>query len=236
MDIVSLNKNAMQSCPHYFTLSSINIELSMLINIYVEALNIPGCVPAIGSAWQRVLESTYSESVEKAVLLYSSAMSKVSPKLPLDSAELLKHHNDAITKGIQMFQARASLDSESMLYQSYLDKFMVRNADGVSRINDFPFFFKIRIAEYSADGQCVGGMLHAYLQDNLNKSKAACQELLQKLRQTYLDPLIEALGPGTKFGDIAMAFNTILTNFNESDAARGPAAEDVMDSFIEVCG
>lgn len=100
-------------------------ELAQLVELYVEALNTPGGVPAVGSTWQRVLETTYTSGLDKALSCYKAFMTKNAHTLPMKNEKLLSHHSDAINESLQCFQEAASLDSESKLYQTYLDKLMV---------------------------------------------------------------------------------------------------------------
>ena len=92
----------------------------------MEALNSPGGIPVIGSTWQRVLEATYTDGMDGALCTYKEAMAAVSKKLPMESDKLLQKHREAVDESIKKFNKAVALDSESELYQSYLDKLMVR--------------------------------------------------------------------------------------------------------------
>ena len=97
-----------------------------MVKLYVEALNSPNGIPEIGSTWQRVLEATYTNGVEEALKSYQAAMdAAITGKLPMENQDLLNIHNSAVKKSLKMLEHAASLDSESKLYQDYLEKLMV---------------------------------------------------------------------------------------------------------------
>ena len=108
---------------------SIFSELSHMVQLYVEALNLPGGVPVVGSTWQRVLEATYTDGVEQAVKCYKKAMEGVGPKLPMRTDQLFDYHRKGVDKSLKVFKEATTLDSESEsdLYSTYLDKLMVSN-------------------------------------------------------------------------------------------------------------
>jgi len=96
-----------------------------MVELFVEALNSPGGIPVIGSTWQRVLEATYTDGTGSALSTYKEMMVKVSKQLPMESDQLLLKHRKAVDESISTFNKAVSLDSESELYQVYLDKLMV---------------------------------------------------------------------------------------------------------------
>jgi hypothetical protein len=96
-----------------------------MVELYVDALNSPGGIPVIGSTWQRVLEATYTDSMESAVSAYMDVMERVTQLLPIESEALLSQHGRGIEEATKKFNQAASLDSDSELYQVYLDKLMV---------------------------------------------------------------------------------------------------------------
>ena len=80
----------------------------------------------IGSTWQRVLEATYTDGVENAIKVYSDVMERTTQTLPMEYEKLLINHRRGVDKSMKTFNQAALLDSESELYQAYLDKLMVR--------------------------------------------------------------------------------------------------------------
>lgn len=104
---------------------SATTEIAQLAQLYVEALNSPEGVPVVGSTWQRVLEATYRDGMEKAVVSYRDMMGKEMKSLPMENEQLLDHHQRAVDESLKSFQRAAALDSESEQYQNYLEKLMV---------------------------------------------------------------------------------------------------------------
>jgi hypothetical protein len=96
-----------------------------MIELYVDALNSPGGVPVIGSTWQRVLEATYTDGMECAIKIYREVMERAIQSIPMEDESLLKNHRKGVEESMKLFNQAASLDSESELYQTYLDKLMV---------------------------------------------------------------------------------------------------------------
>ena len=95
-----------------------------MVELYVDALNSPDGIPVIGSTWRRVLEATYTDGMENAAKIYSEKM-KNTVHLPMEDEDLLKCHRKGVEEAMKKFNQAASLDSESELYQTYLDKLMV---------------------------------------------------------------------------------------------------------------
>ena len=96
-----------------------------MVQLYVDALNSPGGIPVIGSTWQRVLEATYTDGMEGAIKIYSEVMERATQSLPMEDEKLLANHRKGVEESMKRFNQAASLDSESELYQTYLDKLMV---------------------------------------------------------------------------------------------------------------
>ena len=96
-----------------------------MVQLYVDALNSPGGIPVIGSTWQRVLEATYTDAVDCAVKVYGDLMERATKTLPMEDEKLLANHGKGVEESMKRFNQAASLDSESELYQTYLDKLMV---------------------------------------------------------------------------------------------------------------
>lgn len=106
-------------------IDSFSTELAKMVQLYIDALNSPGGVPVVGSTWQRVLEATYETAVEEAVKSYQSLMDATIARAPMEESHLLEQHSQALTKSMEKFQQATSLDTESTLYESYLNKLMV---------------------------------------------------------------------------------------------------------------
>ena len=110
---------------HIIVPTYIHAELAHMVQLYVDALNSPGGIPVIGSTWQRVLEATYSDGMESAVNIYVEIMEQAAQSIPMKAEDLLMNHRKGVEESMKRFNQAASLDSESDLYQTYLDKLLV---------------------------------------------------------------------------------------------------------------
>ena len=63
-------------------------------------------------------------------------------------------------------------------------------------------------------------------------SEKQCRELLQKLRDAHLSPLISNLSPDTNFKSIIDAVVRIETKYNQQ--SKGPAKGRMFDKFAKV--
>ena len=88
------------------------------------------------------------------------------------------------------------------------------------------------MAAYNAEGECVGGELAVYLKRNYTESKSECQSQLRKLKELYLDPLINYLTPATVFTATKAALTRIISEYQST--CVGPATEEVLSDFIAV--
>lgn len=104
-------------------LHAICAELGEMIKLFVEALNSPGGVPAIGSTWDRVLEVTYESAMKGAMQCYAEKMNSLY--MPLESADLLKHHGQAWEKALCKFREALKMDTDEACYEKYLRQLQV---------------------------------------------------------------------------------------------------------------
>ena len=98
-------------------------ELGEMTKLFVEALNSPGGVPAIGSTWDRVLEVTYESAMKGAMQCYAEKMSSLC--MPLESTDLLKHHGQAWDKALCKFREAINMDTAKACYEKYLRQLQV---------------------------------------------------------------------------------------------------------------
>ena len=83
--------------------------LAALITLYVEAINTPGAVPNVQSAWETFVETKCIDARNEAVDIYNSRMREVlSSKLPCDNDEIRKAHSDSLEECQQQFMAETT--------------------------------------------------------------------------------------------------------------------------------
>ncbi|XP_074618159.1 guanylate-binding protein 2-like [Acropora palmata] len=101
--------------------------LASLVNIYVAALNIPGMVSSLQSAWETFVHTKCTEAKCAAVQVYDKAMSTqlVKCKLPCDSDDIRKIQKDAVEKSMVVFKAE-TVGVSALNSEKYLEELMVR--------------------------------------------------------------------------------------------------------------
>ncbi|XP_015750096.1 PREDICTED: guanylate-binding protein 7-like [Acropora digitifera] len=103
------------------------VALASLVNIYVEALNTPGMVPSVQSAWETFIDKKCTEAKCAAVQVYDKATSTqlVKCKLPCDSDDIRKIQKNAVEESMAVFQAE-TVGISAINSVKYLEKLMVR--------------------------------------------------------------------------------------------------------------
>lgn len=100
--------------------------LAALVNIYVSALNTPGTVPSVQSAWETFVHTKCTEAKFAALKVYESVMtSELDGLLPCDSDNIRKVQERAIGESMRIFQEETVGVSASSS-EKYLDELMVR--------------------------------------------------------------------------------------------------------------
>lgn len=103
-----------------------NKALAALINIYVAALNTPGAVPSVQSAWETFVHTKCSEAKHAALQVYESTMtSQLDGFLPCDSDDIRQVQQTAIGEGMRLFQEE-TVGVSATSSEKYLDQLMVR--------------------------------------------------------------------------------------------------------------
>ena len=101
--------------------------LASLVIIYVEALNTPGVVPSVQSAWETFVHTKCTEAKCAAVQVYDKAMStqRVKCKLPCDSDDIRKIQKDAVEKSMVVFEAE-TVEVSALNSEKYREELKVR--------------------------------------------------------------------------------------------------------------
>ena len=105
----------------------ITTALASLVNIYVGALNTPGVVPSVQSAWETFVHTKCTEAKCAAEQVYDKAMSTQLDKcqLPCDSDDIRKIQKNAVEESMAVFQAE-TVGISAINSVKYLEKLMVR--------------------------------------------------------------------------------------------------------------
>ena len=112
-----------------FILLSFIQALAALITIYVAALNTPGTVPSVQSAWETFVHTKCSEAKLAALQVYDSRMkSHLDGMLPCDSDEIRLVQQTAVEESMKLFQ-RETFGVSAISSEKYLDKLTVRKQE-----------------------------------------------------------------------------------------------------------
>ena len=195
--------------------------------MYVDALNSPNGIPKVGSAWDQVMANTYQKAIKAALEMYDSRMSNLV--LPMEENELIVQHRSAFEESVQKFKVLTELDSDGNAFEKHYGQLKVNtNVSGY-----YCSSFQTAIVKYSDDSsECIGGLLLKYSEQNMIASEKQCRELLQKLRDAHLSPLISNLSPDTNYEDIVDAVDKIETKYHKQ--SKGPAKRRMFDEFAKV--
>ena len=103
------------------------LGLAALVSDYVEALNTPGAVPNVQSAWETFVQTKCSEVKAAAIKLYEGTMtSQLDGALPCDSDEIRRVHEMAMEESMKEFEAgTVQISAESC--KTSLEELMVNN-------------------------------------------------------------------------------------------------------------
>ena len=105
----------------------ITTALASLVNFYVTALNTPGMIPNVQSAWETFVHTKCTEAKCAAVQVYDKAISTQLDrcKLPCDSDDIRKMQKNAVEESMAVFQAETVGVSASSS-EKYREELMVR--------------------------------------------------------------------------------------------------------------
>lgn len=111
---------------YLFIFFSLIQALAALVNIYVAALNTPGTVPSVQSAWETFVHTKCSEAKLAALQVYESTMtSQLDGVLPCDSDEIRQVQQTAIEESMSLFQGE-TFGVSATSSEKYLDELTVR--------------------------------------------------------------------------------------------------------------
>ncbi|XP_022809869.1 uncharacterized protein LOC111346873 [Stylophora pistillata] len=101
--------------------------LAALVELYVKAINTPGVIPNIQSAWDTFVTDKCSEATHAAMHVYNAIMhSKLSNQVPCDSEDIRKYHETALDQAIGQLEVE-TIGISSVTIERYLNELMVRS-------------------------------------------------------------------------------------------------------------
>ncbi|KAJ7380878.1 hypothetical protein OS493_004461 [Desmophyllum pertusum] len=167
--------------------------LAALVQLYVQAINTPGVIPNVQSAWDTFVETKCSDAMRDALDAYEVAMtSQLKDELPCDNDQLRGSHGIALENSEGYFMAETA---------------------GIST-NTIEMYLK-KLKEF------LSQKLHSWQVKNAKLTREFCNDLLIQLKQTHLDPVLQQLqsrkeGAKLSFEDIIGGYNRIKDDYNKS--------------------
>ncbi|XP_067054263.1 guanylate-binding protein 6-like isoform X3 [Acropora muricata] len=173
--------------------------LAALVCLYVEAINSPGMIPNVQTAWETFVMTKCSEARQASLGLYKERMTaELSGKLPCDNDFIREKHEMALQKGLSLLD-KETFGIAATTTEKYL-KEIVTSCDEV---------------------------LQSWLLENETLTRRACDALLKNLKKEHLDPVLHRLhgqgGAEVSFDDIIQGYERIKQGFD----ARATGAKDV---------
>ena len=106
----------------------------------MQAINTPGVIPNVQSAWDTFVTDKCSEATHEAMNVYSAVvLSKLSNQLPRDSAEIRKCHETAFDQAIGEFQAE-TIGISFIATERYMNELAVRSFYTLLKHSSFSTF------------------------------------------------------------------------------------------------
>ncbi|XP_078366228.1 guanylate-binding protein 7-like isoform X2 [Oculina patagonica] len=185
--------------------------LAVLVKIYVDALNTPGTVPSVQSAWETFLHTKGSEAKLAALQVYESTMtSQLDGVLPCDSDNIRQVQQTAIGEGMKLFQEETFGVSATSI-ENYLAELM----------------------------ESMKNVLKRWQEDNDRLTEEDCRKLLRDLKEQHLDPVLKQLndkdGASMTFNEIREAYSAIENAFQlKARGARHVRAQVLSESLSQL--
>lgn len=99
--------------------------LANLTGLYVKAINDPGSIPNVQSAWETYVQGKCEDAKRKALGVYDKKMASDLSKLPCDGEKILASHEAAIGQATAIFRQETSAFAFEHARKDY-ESFMVR--------------------------------------------------------------------------------------------------------------
>ena len=114
--------------PHGYKISNdLSSGLAALVQLYVHAINTPGVIPNVQSAWDQFVETKCSDAIKDALNAYEATMSsQLKDKLPCDNDRLRGGHAMALENSEAHFLADTAGISTNTI-EKFLKRLKVRH-------------------------------------------------------------------------------------------------------------
>lgn len=138
--------------------------LATLVEEYVQAVNSPGAVPVVESAWNVFTKTKCTQTLNDAKALYDGGIREFKEKvcLPCDDRKIRNAHQDYLLEALTFFETEAE-DTAVMARWIYIEE----------------------LANYTDEAES------ALLRENNNLTEEQCSDLMKTLRVVWLDPVLK---------------------------------------------
>ena len=110
--------------------------------LYVEAINSPGMIPNVQTAWETFVMTKCSEVRQASFRLYKETMTaELSGKLPCDNDVIRQKHEMALQKGLALLD-KETFGIAATTTEKYLKEMVVRKKNRFPREKNCNFNFK----------------------------------------------------------------------------------------------
>lgn len=166
--------------------------LAVLVQLYVQAINMPGMVPNVQNAWDQFVEVKCSDAMKDALNAYDTTMSlQLKDKLPCDNDRLRNGHGMALENSEAHFMADTA---------------------GISTNTIETFLKNLK--------ESLSERFHLWQERNAKMTREFCNNLLAMLKKQHLDPVIQQLqreeGAKLSFHEIIGKYNLIKDDYHRS--------------------
>lgn len=179
-----------------------------MVQLFVQALNIPGSVPNFQNTWDIFVETTCGEAVKESIEMYKVEMaSRVKNKIPCDADMLRLANEEVMQKCVQNFLTKtASLSTNS-------------------------------IKEFQEDLQVkASSIFEEYIRQNKEQTTAGCRDLLKNLKKEKWQPiLIRLRGPSAskmEFKEVVEAYDAVKNEYQSKAKGAKNMIQDVFMEFL----
>ncbi|KAL9973197.1 hypothetical protein ACROYT_G019615 [Oculina patagonica] len=138
--------------------------LATLVEEYVRALNSPGAVPVVQSAWNVFTKTKCTQALKDAKAVYDAGMNEFreSVRLPCDGETIWSSHKNSFLEALTLFKRETE---DTAARRIFMEEFM----------------------NYADEAESV------LQRENNNLTEEKCNELMKTLRMEYLDPVLKDL-------------------------------------------
>lgn len=180
--------------------------LGALVMLYSEAINDPTTVPNVEKAWDTFVKNKCEKAKEEALKIYDREMEqRMTSCLPCEEHLILKNHKISQRRSMEIFERETA-----ELMSTSIDR-------------------ELTLLMKSTDKH-----MKTWKEKNAERTRTHCEYLLQRLKKTYLDPVLEGVGnryANVRYADITNSWDTVKTEFDKQATGAHSVRANVFYKF-----